>query len=752
MDKTVITTDMQTDQNSSKELHEMEEKVDFVEYWKSVSKRKWTILGFGISIAILAAVITFVITPVYRSTVTLLIDASKSKIVSIDEVYSGFSDNHDYFLTQVEILKSPDIALRAITKLKLWDNPEFDPRKKDSSGIQKLLVAAGIVEENPQKWDEDSLAKAVLPKFMKQLSVDPVRLSLLVKVNFESTDKLLAAQVANTMANSFIDADMDVRFQMTQRASAWLEERMTSVREKLDIAEKRLQAYRDQAGIVDIKSDAQNGAGRQIEDVTQKLVETRLRRAEAENAYNQIKNASKGADLSSLPAVVRNPVVGEAIKQLAEAERKLSEISQRYGAEHPKYVQAEGEVKAQRENLKRQIDTIVQSVTREYEVAKGTERMLEQTLSQAKGMVQGINRKEFQLNILQRDVDSNREIYDLFLKRAKETNISGDLQNPVARIVDQAKSNGTPVRPQKLQVITIAFFIGILAAIVVSLLIDLLDNTLKSTADIESRLKQPLLTTLPLLSKKYADRSYTAHMFLEDPKSLYSEAIRTARSAVLLSSIDLTNRILLITSSVPGEGKTTFAINLAVAHSHTKKTLLIDADMRRPAVAKGLELDLHSPGLSDLVAKTATYSECVKTLPGCELDVITTGTNVPNPLEIILSQRFKETILELSKIYEIVIIDSPPVELVSDALVLSKLASGVLYVVKALDTPYQLARKGLMRIRRADGKILGVVLNHLDFKKAEKYYGEYSGYGKYGYEKYAYGKNYESAEDDKIKL
>ena len=749
MDTTVITTPIASDQQVSKELHEFEQKIDFVEYWTSISKRKWSILAFGLTVAMLAAVVVFVMTPIYRSTVTLLIDATKTKVVSIDEVYGGFSENHDYFLTQVEILKSPDIALKTIAKLKLWDVPEFDPRKKDDSLIRKLSIALGLTDNVPKQWTDETLAKAVLPKFSKQLSIEPIRLSLLVKVNFESADKELAAKVVNTMANTFIDSDMDVRFQMTQRASAWLEERMVSVREKLDASEKALQAYRDQAGIVDIKSDAQSGAGKQIEEVTQRLVETRLRRAEAENAYNQIKNAPKGADLSSLPAVVRNVVVAEALKQQAEADRKLSEVAQRYGVEHPKYVQAEGEAKTARENVKRQIETVVQSVTREYEVAKGTENMLAQTLNQVKGSVQGINRKEFQLNLLEREVDSNKQIYDLFLKRAKETNVSGDLQNPVGRVVDQGKVNNIPVKPEKLQIIAIAFVLGVIVAIASSILIDLLDNTLKSTTDVEARLKQPLLTTLPLLAKKDADRSSTAHMFLEDPKSLYSESIRTARSAVLLSSIDLTNRVLLVTSSVPGEGKTTFSINLAVAHSHTKKTLLIDADMRRPAVAKGLDFETHHQGLSDLVAGTASFNECVQTVQGSALHVITTGTSVPNPLEIILSQRFKDTISELSKIYEIVIIDSPPVELVSDALVLSKMASGVIYVVKALDTPYQLARKGLMRLRRAEGKILGVVLNHLDFKKAEKYYGEYSGYGKYGYDKYGYGDNYGSKEEKK---
>jgi len=749
MDTTVIPAKLNPDQHPAKELHELEAKLDFVEYWKSITKRKWGIFAFGLTIAMLAAVVVFIMTPVYRSTVTLLIDATKSKVVQIDEVYGGFSENRDYFMTQVEILKSSDVALKTIIKLKLWDLPEFDPRTKEDSLANKFLVGIGYTGSAPKQWDEESLAKAVLLKFNKQLSIEPIRLSLLVKVNFDSVDKQLAAKVANTMANVFIDSDLDVRFQMTQRASSWLDERMVGVRAKLDASEKQLQAYREQAGIVDVKSDSQSGAGRQIEEVTQKLVETRLRRAEAENAYNQIKNAPKGADLSSLPAVVRNPVVGDAIRQQSEAERKLSEIAQRYGTEHPKYVQAEGEVKTARENVKRQIDTVVQSVTREYEVAKGTENMLVQTLNQAKGSVQGINRKEFQLNLLEREVDSNKQIYDLFLKRAKETNVSGDLQNPVARIVDQAKIPNIPEKPKKIQIVLIAFVLGLLVAISATILIDLLNNTLNSTTDVEVKLKQPLLTTLPLLAKKDADRSSTAHMFLEDPKSLYSESIRTARSAVLLSSIDLSNRIMLITSSVPGEGKTTFSINLAVAHSHTKKTLLIDADMRRPAVAKGLDFEPHHPGLSDLVAGTVPLSACIQTIPGCDLHVVTTGTTVPNPLEIILSQRFKDAIAELSKIYEIVIIDSPPVELVSDALVLSKMVSGVIYVVKALDTPYQLARKGLMRIRRAEGKVLGVVLNHLDFKKAEKYYGEYSGYGKYGYDKYGYGDNYGSKEEKK---
>lgn len=719
-----------------------EEQLDLLEYWRSITKRKWAILSFGLVVALLAGVIVFVMTPVYRSTTTVMIEANKAKLLSIEDVYSGISQNREYFQTQVEIIKSREVAIKAIIAIKLWDNPEFDPRLKKSS-LSGLLETVGFGDSAaPKEWNETTLAEAVYPRFSKQVSIEPVRLSQLAKISFEANSPALAALVANTIAATYIENDLDARFKVTRQASNWLQDRLSALKTKLDDSERALQSYRERTGIVDVKGASQSGAGKQIEDVTVRLVEARMRRAEAENAYNQIKAAAKGEDLSSLPAVVRNPTVGEAKKQEAEAERKLAELSQRYGNEHPKFVQAEAELKAARANTRRQVDTVVASVTREYEVARGTERSLEGTLSAARSAVQNLNRKEFELGVLEREAESNRQMYDMFMKRAKETNVSGDLQTAVARVVDAAVIPARPIKPQKMQIIAIAFVLGLFVAVLVSLLLDRLDNTLKTSEDVETRLKHPVLTTLPLLEKSVIDRTSSARLFLDDPKSLYSESIRTARTGVLLSAIDLPNRVLLVTSSLPGEGKTTFAINLAIAHAHTKNTLLIDADMRRPAIAKGLDLPPGAKGLSNLVSGTAELKECVHSIGGTNLSVMASGTIPPNPLELLLSNKFAETMAHLATIFDIIILDSPPVELVSDALVISPQATGVIYLVKANETPYQLARKGLQRIRRAGGQVMGVVLNQLDFVKAEKYYGEYSGYGKYGSKKYGYGEPY----------
>lgn len=722
---------------------DQDEKLDILEYWRTIQKRKGQILAFGLIFAVLAAAIVFAMTPIYRATATLMIEAGKAKVVTIDDVYSGASQNREYFQTQVEIIKSREVAIKAIKKAELWNSEEFDPRPDADSMLTGLLVSIGLKDDPAGiEWNEDTLAEAVYPAFVKRVTIEPVRLSQLAKISFDSSSAGLSAKVANGLAMAYIESDMDARYQVTQQASNWIQDRLASLRVKLEESERQLQAYREKAGIVDMKNVGQGGVGQQMMEVTSRLVEARLRRAEAENAFNQIKSAKKTGDLASLPAVIRNPIVADALRDQSMAERRLAELTQRYGKEHPKFMQAEGELKSAKENLQRQIDTVVASITQEYEVNKGTERTLEGQMAIARGGVQDINRKEFELTVLEREVDSNRQIFDMFVRRAKETSISSDLQTPVARVVDVAVVPDRPIKPQKLQMILIAFILGIFVATLAALVLERLDNTLKTSEDVETKLKTPLLTALPLLTDAEVARESTARIFIDNPKCLYSEAIRTARTGVLLSALDVPKRLLLITSSLPGEGKTTFSINLAMAHAHTKKTLLIDADMRRPAISKGLNLQPGAMGLSNLVSGTAKLEDCVQQLEGSSLDIMPSGSIPPNPVELLLSQKFKETLDHLMEVYDVVIIDSPPVELVSDALVISPMATGVIYVSRANSTPWQLARRGLQRIRRAEGQLLGVVLNRLDFAQAEKYYGEYSGYGKYGYGQTGYGAVY----------
>jgi succinoglycan biosynthesis transport protein ExoP len=278
----------------------------------------------------------------------------------------------------------------------------------------------------------------------------------------------------------------------------------------------------------------------------------------------------------------------------------------------------------------------------------------------------------------------------------------------------------------------LALLLGAMAA----LLMDRLDNTVKGGEDAEVRLRQPLLAALPAIANP--ERAKTARLFLDDGHSHFAEAIRTARTGVLLSSLDVAHKVLLVTSSLPGEGKTTVAVNLALAHAQTKKTLLIDCDMRKPQVSRSLGLPPGMKGLTNLVAGTSELADGVYTVPDSRLAVLPVGDLPPNPLELLLSQRFKDMLKALSEEFEMVVLDSPPVELVSEALVLAPMATSTAFVVKAMSTPAPLVRKSLARLQRAGGTILGVVVNQLDFKAARLYHGEY-GASSYSYGGYAYG-------------
>ncbi|HEY5579756.1 MAG TPA: polysaccharide biosynthesis tyrosine autokinase [Rhodoferax sp.] len=725
---------------------DVEPRLDFVEYWRTLHKRKWAILAFALAVTLVAGVVAFVSTPIFEAKTTLLIETNKQKVVTIEDVYAGVGATREYFQTQVEIIKSREVALKAIAKLKLYDNPDYDPRLP-KKGIAALLKQIGFATENqPREWNEQTLTEAVYPRFAADLSIEPIRLSQLVVIRFSSPSPALAASVTNTMAQTYIENDLDARYQMTRTASVWLQERLSGLKDKLNQSEQVLQGYREKSGIVNIKEAAQSGTGQQLEQLQTRLIEARTRRAEIEATHNIIKQAASGGDLASQPAVLNSAQVADAKRQASEAARKLAEVSQRYGKEHPKFLQADSEAKAATENLQRQIDLVVGGINHEYERARSTEKMLEGALASARGTVQSVNRKEFELGQYEREVESNRQMYDMFIKRSKETNVAGDLQTTVARVVDPAAVPSSPIKPKKPLIVAVALFMGLLIGAMLALLLDVLDNTLKTTEEVESRLKQPLLTVLPMLTKKDAERMVSGRLVLDAPNSLYAEAVRTARTGVLLSSVDLASRILVVTSSVPGEGKSTFASNLAMAHAFTKRTLLIDADMRRPSISKTYGLDSSIGGLSEMVAGTAKLGDCLHKVENSNLMVLSSGAIPPNPLELLLSERFAHALEALAKNFEVIIIDSPPIELVSDALVIAARATGVIFVTKAQSTPYALARKGLRRLTRANAHIVGVVLNALDFNKAEKYYGEYSGYGKHGYGTYGstYGGTYGS--------
>ena len=714
------------------------EQLDLVRYWRAIARNKWRILALVVLVGLIATLYAYSLTPVYRSTATVLVEGSRPKAVSIEELnffYSGA--NRDYFLTQFEIIRSREFAERLVRVMGLTKHPEFDGRQAPKPWYAALLP--GFAPSAPAiKATDEEAVDGVVGAVMARTSLQPVRNTQLVSLSFDSTDPELAARVPNTLATIYIVADMEARGEATRRSMQFLARQSEELKTKLVESERALQQFREREKIIETKGVSTAGASRQLEDLTSSLLDARRKRADLEAAYEQVNAARQGkaADaLDTLPVVLRHPLVQRAKDVESEAERRFGDASKRYGPDHPRMVAAQAELKAAQENLKRQANVAAQGLAKDYELARANETSIERALGRSKDDIQSYNRKEFELKSLERDVTANRQLYDTFMQRSKEVR-AGDMQSAIARIVDEARPPKAPFGPNKRLIVGVWLLAALLAGVSLALLIERLNNRVKASHEVESKLGVRAVGVLPITK---ADPNVPLErMFRESNQNAFSESIRTIRSSVLLSGLQSPRKVVLLTSSVPDEGKTTLASNLAFAFSQVKKTLLIEADMRRPKLGRVLGDNGTRPGLSELVAGLANEGQCIFEVDGSKLHVMLAGRVPPNPLELISSPEFVILMEKLKSQYEVIVVDSPPVQLVSDAVMLAQMATSVLFVVRADTTPYPIARHALSRLHRVDAPVLGAVLNQIDLEKADNYYGEYSGYGNRYYRKYGY--------------
>jgi capsular exopolysaccharide synthesis family protein len=712
------------------------ESLDLLDYWLLIKKSQKQIWMLAFIITLLTTLVVFEMTPVYRSTSQLFIETSnKAKVLTLSDLYNEAQrGSSEAFNSQIQIIKSRPVALNVIKTLDLVNNPAIDPRQNSKWYDFKLNIFEP--ESKSKEEAEAKLLESVLTKFGKDLTIEPVLKSEIVKISFDSTDKVLAAKVANAVVEAYIDIDLDSRSQMTQRANMWLTDRMAGLKKNLEASEQALQQFREKENIIDNKGVVLSGTGKQYEEVSSNLVTARMRLSEAESAYNQVKNHKDQSleNLESIPAVLKDLTVQEMKRRDSEATRTVTELKDRYAAAHPKMIAALAEQKSAHEALARAVEAVINGVTREYEIARANANAAALAQNKTKDEIQSLTRKEAQLSSLQHEVDSNKALYDTFLNRAKETEVSSNLQSTAGRLVDPAEPNRIPLRPKKLQVISIAAVLGVLAGVALVILLDFLDSTMHSVPDVERRLRVNVLGTVQVLEQKEGEKILPARAFLQSPNSVFSESVRTVRTAILLSAVDKPHRVIAVTSTVPGEGKTTIAINLAFALGQLKRVLIVDSDIRRPtigtAIGEGMD---QGPGLVDYLAGEAPINECIRKTTNPNVFVLPAGKRFNSPLELISSQKFGETIEGLKDKFDLVVIDCPPLKPVSDSLIISRYADAVIFIVKADASPYQLVSAAIKRMTRFGAPLLGVVLNQVDYKKADRY----------GHYEYKYENNYD---------
>lgn len=722
-------------------INNNEEIIDLDAYFNVVKRAKWRILGFSIVVTLLTIMVALTLVPKYVATATLLIEAEQAKAVSFQEIYGLDSNKKEYYQTQFEVIKSDSIAREVITKLDLKNHNDFIG-KPSAIGELKSFIKRSLPFLNkkeatvysPQEQAEREML-GLLAAFKSRLTVSPISKTQLVRVSFESSDPKLAALVANTVGDVYIESQIRAKMGITQQASSWLNTRLSQLRIQLDDSEERLQAYREQQKLVDIEGIA-GLATQELEQISQQLVVARNEKNNLESINRVIREYGNNnlELLGSMPEITSHQVIQNVKREVVIVERKLSELGEVYGPKHPRIISAKAELATVKSNLNKQIKGLVTGIEKELNRIARTVTALEGDLAKIRAEYQDITRKETKYNQLKREVETNRKIFNTFLSRSKETEVTSDFSSAAARFTDRAYAPRDPSKPNKKLIVALAFVASFGFALIMSLVFDALNDTVKSKSDVESKIAQRMIGLLPHVSVPKRNE-FPIHAYLDNNYRRFAESVRTLRTSLLLTQLEREHKVIVVTSSTPGEGKTTTSANLAMSLAQMGKVLLIDADLRKPSIAKRFDIPVFHPGLSNLMVGTEQFSECVHVDGQSGVAIMPSGQIPSNPLELLSNARFNEVLEVLKSKYDHIIIDTPPTQAVSDALVIAQSADSVIYVVKSDVTRIKPIKAGIERLFEAKAYIAGIVLNQVDMSKTKGQHtdGYYDYYDYYDY-------------------
>ncbi|MGI2170505.1 GumC family protein [Shewanella sp. MF05960] len=708
--------------------------IDIKKLMQPILRFKWRILTFALLVTALTIFVVLSMTPIFNAKSTLLIESEQAKAIKIDEVYGINSGQQEYYLTQFEIIKSRSIAERVFNDLDLINHPVFN---QPPSWFSELKSQLNFI---PQEVVSDSQASQAIAKhrlidaFSANITVSPVRKTQLVNISYESADPVLAAQVANAVGDIYILSQLEAKLGMTQKANTWLGGRLEDLRLKLDQSEHKLEQFKVENGLIDVEGVTALDA-KELERLSDEITVARSRKAQADSfmAVVQRYGATDISRLESLPEVTAHLSIQNVKREVVLVERKVSELQQVYGPKHPKMIAAQAELKTVQQNLRKQISRLVQGIEDEAQTATQTLQTLEAQFSRSKGSFQNLSTKDTEFQRLLREVDTNRQLFDSFLSRQKETEVTGDFDSPVARFTDRAVVPLLPEKPKKKVIIILAFIASLGFAIALVLVLDALNDTIKTSDDVEKVLSQRALGYIPKAKKgtSYDDINFS---FYDSTVPLHAEAVRTIRTSMSLMAMGSHLNVIEVTSSNPNEGKTTTSMNLAFAYATMEKVLIIDADLRKSSLGLRFGLPTYQPGLANVLSGTESIEHCIVKDVKPNVDVMPAGAVPLNPQELLASSQFAELLTELKTQYSKIIIDTPPVHAVSDALIITSLCDATVVVVKSAHTRSEAIKLTLAKLNQARSKVFGVVLNQFNTKDAASYQGDYGYYQAYGAE------------------
>ena len=704
-----------------------------------LQKHRWLILAFLLTVVTVATIASFKMRPVYEAVARVEIEREYPNILPFQSVATEGSsrDLETYIETRSKVLQSETLALATIKSLGLDKHPEF-VSEDDTGHLQPMTSSAGTVSQRKP---------AIIEDFLDRLDVSLIRKSRLLEVKFEAHDPELAAQIVNTHLENFIEHNFRTRYEATVQASNWLATQLEGLKIKVEKSEDVLVAYERENQIWEI-DDRQNITTQKLADLNRELTLAQADRMQKESSYR----LARTGNVDAVPAVRDSPMYQKLSGKYAELNDLHTGALAQFGPKYPKVLRLVAQLKELRQLLEREKQNIIARIGSEYRTAGEREKLLALALEKQKAEVNQLAQKLVQYNILKREAGTNRQLHEGLMQRIKEAGVSAGLRSSNIRVVDPALIPSEPARPQKALNIVLAIFVGLVGGVGLAFIRAYLDNTVKTPDDVEHLTRLPSLAIVPefatlngrgrLISRAKLLKNSTEKIAQPPveliaharPQSQISEAFRALQTSLLLSQAEGPPQVILVTSVLPQEGKTTATVNLGVTLAQLgDRTLLLDADLRKPGIGKVLGFrDRKAPGLSSYLAGASALEQVTVHSNIANLAAIPTGPIPPNPAELLSSQRLRDAITALRRDYKFILMDSPPILSATDAVILSVLADCVLLVVRSGETPkeaFTRARDLLVGVRC---RLLGVVLNAVDFASPDYYYS-------YKYYPYSYG-------------
>jgi polysaccharide biosynthesis transport protein len=673
----------------------------------------------------------------YQAQARLLIEDERSTavpgITSPDNTY--YEDPEPYYKTQYRILKGRDLTRRVIAKVQLQNVPEFNGTAAAAPSVFTTLhrfehrltdyvhPSPPPAALEPPKPDETEDESGLVAAFLSRVDVVPVQGSRLVDVLFTAADPRFAALADNTLVDEYVAQNLDVKLQSSTNMLEWLDKELQNQQKKVEDSERALAEYRDRENAMSL-DDKQNIVTQRLSQLNDALIAVRTKKAQKEALYNQVRSMSASTSPDAIPAIAQNAQVQSIKNRIAELQQQRAQLSEKYGEKWPA-LQA---VQANLQEAKTQLDTettrALQSIKNDYETAVLEERTLSANLDAGKADAQDLSRKSVGYNVMEREAKSNRAVYESLLAREKELSVASNSRANNVRVIDRAEVPRAPLTPGGRRTWLMSFAVGLALAVGVAFGLDYLNDTIRTPEDAVKWLRTPFLGLVPAVRGDAHPVLTSAHV----PHD-FGEAFRSLRTSLVGKYPAQGTKIMVVTSAQPLEGKTTTAANIAMALAYGGlRVLLVDADMRRPGLHRPLRLT-NERGLSQVLIGQARVRDVIQRTVDPNLLAITAGKAPPNPSELLASERMKTLIANLSHgPFDWIVIDTPPVLAVTDAVILAPLVSGVTFVVGAEMTRRRLAARALETITGAQPKITAVVLNKVDFARNKYYYSRYYGH------------------------